>query len=123
MPILAIRMWGFAIFAACIAIAAVESGLIVHVDAVLPGWDKPVHALCVFGLVLILTPQPRRRRGVVAAIAAGIAWELAQFFFDPLQGHTPELWALDTATDLAADLAGAVLAMRAAPRPIMRWVE
>ena len=98
------------------AVAFVESGVVLHADAVVPGWDKPVHALCGYGIVLALCPMPHRRQlGVVAAITLGLGWEVVQFFIDPYQGQTPAVYALDTVTDLAADLLGAVIA-QASPR-------
>jgi hypothetical protein len=113
MLIPAARAWGFAIVAVCFAIAALESGLLLNADAAVPGWDKPIHALCAFGVVLMLTPQRERRRlGLVAAIAAGIGWEVAQFLVEPFQGHAPAIYAIDTITDLLADAVGAVLATR-----------
>ena len=108
-----LRARGFAIVALCFAIAAFESGLLVDADRALPGWDKPVHALCAFGVVLALEPRPGRRRlAAVAAIAIGIAWEAIQFFVDPFQGHEPALYAIDTLTDVLADALGAALAAR-----------
>lgn len=119
----AARMWGFAIAAASFAVAIVESGVVFQADQVVPGWDKAIHALCAFGLVLVLCPsRDRRRRGVIAAIAMGMAWEVAQFWIDPYQGHSVALYAVDTVTDLAADVIGALAAVRpltrtAASRP------
>jgi hypothetical protein len=118
------RAWGAALVAASFTVAVVESGVLFHADQVIPGWDKAIHAACAFGLVLALSPTPdRRRRGIVAVIAIGLAWEAAQFWLDPLQGHTVALYAVDTVTDLTADVIGALAAARpltrtAAPRPI-----
>jgi hypothetical protein len=123
MLIPAARAWGFAIVALCFAIAAVESGLLLNADAVVPGWDKPIHALCAFGVVLITTPRRERRRlGFVAAVAAGIGWEVVQFSVDPFQGHEPAIYAVDTITDLLADAVGAALAMRLGSRSVMPWL-
>jgi hypothetical protein len=114
----AVRAWGFAVVGASFAVAVVESGVVFHADQVLPGWDKAIHALCAFGLVLALCPSPGgRRRAVVAVIATGLAWEAVQFLIDPYQGHTPAIYILDTATDLAADVIGAALALRPASAP------
>lgn len=41
-------------------------------------------------------------------------WEAVQFWVDPYQGHAPAIYALDTVTDLAADVIGAVVALRRA---------
>src|SRR3954468_636718 len=101
------RACGAALVVASFTVAVVESGVLFHADQVIPGWDKAIHAACAFGLVLALAPTPDRRwRGVVAAIAIGLAWEAAQFWIDPLQGHTVALYAVDTATDLTADVIG-----------------
>jgi len=108
----AARMWGFAIVAASFAVAVVESGVVFHADDVLPGWDKAIHALCAFGIVLALAPaRDQRRRGALAAIAIGLGWEVAQFWMDPYQGHTVALYAVDTVTDLTADVIGALAAV------------
>src|SRR4026207_2000228 len=105
------RRWGIAILAVSFAIALVESGVVLHADRAVPGWDKAIHALCAFGLVLALCPsRDRRRRGAIRAIAMGVAGEAAQFWIDPYQGHSVELYALDTFTDMAADVIGAVVA-------------
>lgn len=113
-----VRAWGFAIVATSFAVALVESGVVFHADALLPGWDKPVHAITAFGLVLAFCPaRDGRRLGVVAAIAMGLAWEVVQFVIDPYQGHTAAMYALDTVTDLAADVFGAVLTLRTRPGP------
>lgn len=106
------RAWGFAVVGGSFAVAIVESGVVFHADQVLPGWDKVIHALCAFGLVLALCPVDRRGRAVLAVIAIGLGWEAAQFWIDPYQGHTVALYAVDTATDVMADVVGAVAAAR-----------
>jgi hypothetical protein len=107
------RAIGIALIALTFAVAAVESGLALGADAALPLWDKPMHAVGAFALALAVTPTPRWRSStLVAVVGVCVAWEVIQFIVDPYQGHAPLAYALDTLTDLAADVAGALVAFR-----------
>ncbi len=98
------------------AIAAVESGFAFHVDDALPLWDKPVHALCAFGLMLMISPARRlRTAALVAVLGTGIAWEVVQFVVEPFQGQPPLRYAIDTLTDIIADILGTLYALRRSP--------
>jgi len=107
------RAVGIALIALSFAVGAVESGLFLRADDALPLWDKAIHALCALGIVLVVAPRGLSARSAVAiALGAGLVWEVIQFVIDPFQKHTPPIYAIDTLTDLAADVAGGLIALR-----------
>lgn len=115
------RAVGLALIAVSFAVGAVESGLFLRADDAIPLWDKVIHAVCALGIVLVAAPKGARPRSAVAiALVAGSGWEVIQFAVDAFQGHSPQIYAIDTITDLAADAVGGVIALRSTAASVTR---
>ena len=114
------RAVGIALIAASFAVGVVESGLFLRADDAIPLWDKAIHALCAAGVVLAVAPRARTRVAVGVGLGAGFGWEVIQFAVDPFQGHAPLVYWIDTLTDLAADVVGALIALRWTAAPVTR---